>query len=74
MSTGGPATYVTWITNTALAHGRKKSALDDPVTAQYTHNLALNGRLEGRYTCVVANHEQMQYLMLKVTNYVQFYK
>ena len=55
VSTGGPAIYVTWIRNTALAHGRKKSALDDPVTAQYTHTLTLNGRLEGRYMCVVAN-------------------
>ena len=53
MSTGGPATYVPRIRNTALAHGRKKSALDDPVTAQYTHTLTLNGRLEGHYVCVV---------------------
>ena len=29
--------------------------LDDPVTAQYTHTLTVTGRLEGIYTCTVAN-------------------
>ena len=29
--------------------------LDDPVTAQYTHTLTVTKRIEGRYTCKVAN-------------------
>ena len=55
VSTGGPATHVTWIRNTALTNGRKKTVLDDPVTAQYTHTLVVDGRLDGRYLCIVAN-------------------
>ena len=34
--------------------------LDDPVTAQYTHNLTVTGRLGGLYTCTVANDKPSQ--------------
>ena len=30
--------------------------LDDPVCAQYTHNLTVTGRLGGQYQCTVANN------------------
>ena len=32
-----------------------KAVLDDPVTARYKHTLSVTERLEGLYTCSVAN-------------------
>ena len=54
ISTGGPATTVTWTRNstTTVTEGTE-TVLDDPVTAQYTHTL--NVTAEGVYTCTVAN-------------------
>ena len=56
ISTGGPATTVTWTRRyyyTTIAG--TETVLDDPVTAQYTHTLTITGRQEGVYTCAVAN-------------------
>lgn len=60
ISTGGPATNVTWtrdslpVTNGYIAH-----TLDDRETAQYTHTLTLNisEALEGIYRCTVLNNK-----------------
>ena len=49
--------------------------LDDPVTAQYTHTPTVTGRLEGIYTCHVANNKPSSDSMeLKVQGiYEQYY-
>ena len=55
ISTGGPATIVTWTRNSKEAEGNKQSVLNNATTAQYTHTLTVTGRLGGLYTCTVAN-------------------
>ena len=55
ISTGGPATTVTWTRDSVTVTEGTETVLDDPVTAQYTHTLTVTGRLEGPYTCTVAN-------------------
>ena len=51
ISTGGPATTVTWTRDSVEVVGN--SMLDDPQTAQYTHTLTVTSA--GLYTCTVAN-------------------
>ena len=53
-STGGPATTVTWTRDSEEISGGI-TVLDDPMTAQYTHTLTVNGRLGGLYQCNVSN-------------------
>ena len=55
-STGGPATTVTWTRDSVTVTERSKTVLEDPITAQYTHNLTVTGRLGGLYTCSVSNN------------------
>ena len=55
ISTGGPATTVTWTRDSVTVTEGTETVLDDPVTAQYTHTLTVTGRLTGLYTCTVAN-------------------
>ena len=55
-STGGPATTVTWTRDTQKVSGGM-TVLDDPVTTQYTHTLAVTGRLGGQYQCIVSNNK-----------------
>ena len=57
ISTGGPATTVTWTRDSEEASGERVSVLTDPVTAQYTHTLTVNGRLEGQYKCTILNNK-----------------
>ena len=54
-STGGPATTVTWIRDSATAMGDEMTVLDNAETAQYTHTLTVTGRLGGLYQCNVSN-------------------
>ena len=58
ISTGGPATTVTWIkdSTTTVTEGAE-TVLDNPETAQYTHTLNVTGRRPGTYTCTVANNK-----------------
>ena len=58
ISTGGPATTVTWTrdSNTVITEGNE-SVLNDPVTALYTHTLTVRGRWPGHYTCTVENNK-----------------
>ena len=53
ISTGGPATTVTWIRDSTTITEGTKTMLDDPVTAHYTHTL--NVIAAGEYNCTVAN-------------------
>ena len=55
ISTGGPATTITWTRDSVPLTEGTETVLDYPVTAQYTHTLTVTGRLPGRYTCTVAN-------------------
>ena len=55
ISTGGPATTVTWTRDSITVTEGNETVLDDPVTAQYTHTLTVAGRRLGRYTCRVTN-------------------
>ena len=57
ISTGGPATTVTWTRDSGEVVGDTNTVLNDPVTARYTHTLTVTGRLEGLYTCTVANNK-----------------
>jgi len=58
-STGGPATTVTWTRDSGAVSGGI-TVLDDPVTAQYTHNLTVTERLGGQYECIVSNNKPSQ--------------
>ena len=55
ISTGGPATTVTWTRDSVTITEGTETVLDNPVTAQYTHTLTVTRRLEGLYTCTVSN-------------------
>ena len=55
ISTGGPATTVTWTRDSTTVTEGTETVLNDPVTAQYTHNLTVNGRMEGVYECLISN-------------------
>ena len=57
ISTGGPATTVTWTRNSDTVTEGSETVLDDRMTAQYTHTLTVTGRLGGLYTCTVANNK-----------------
>ena len=59
ISTGGPATTVTWTRDSTTVTEGTETVLDDPVTAQYTHTLTVTGRLPGLgdYRCTVANNK-----------------
>ena len=55
ISTGGPATTVTWTRDSVTVTEGTETVLDDPATAQYTHTLT--GSTAGVYTCTVANNK-----------------
>ncbi|CAI8022450.1 hypothetical protein GBAR_LOCUS13186 [Geodia barretti] len=55
ISTGGPATTVTWTRDSTTVTQGTVTVLDDPVTAQYTHTLTVS--IEGDYTCTVSNNK-----------------
>ena len=56
ISTGGPATTVNWTrdSDTVITEGNE-TALNNPVTAQYTHALTVRGKWPGLYKCTVHN-------------------
>ena len=58
ISTGGPATTVTWTrdSNTVITEGNE-TVLNNPETAQYTNTLTVTGRWPGHYTCTVENNK-----------------
>ena len=56
ISTGGPATTVTWTRYSYIFTEGTETVLDDPVTAQYTHTLTVTSwGWEESYTCTVTN-------------------
>ena len=57
ISTGGPATTVTWTIDSITVTEGTETVLDDRVTARYTHTLTVNGRVGGLYICNVTNNK-----------------
>ena len=55
ISTGGPATTVTWIRDSTTITEGTETVLNDPVIAQYTHTLTVTAA--GVYTCTVSNNK-----------------
>ena len=55
ISTGGPATTVTWTRDSTTVTEGNETVLDDPVTAEYTHTLTVTAA--GVYTCTVSNNK-----------------
>ena len=55
ISTGGPATNVTWTRDSVTVTEGTETVLDNRTTSQYTHTLTVTGRLGGLYTCTVTN-------------------
>ena len=55
VSTGGPATTVTWTRYCGDVVGDEMSVLDNTETAQYTHTLTVTGLPIGLYQCNVSN-------------------
>ena len=60
ISTGGPATTVTWTRDSATAMGGGAmgdavTVFNDVTTARYTQTLTVTGRLGGLYQCTVSN-------------------
>ena len=53
ISTGGPATTVTWTRDSEEVVG--STVLDNAVSATYIHTLTVTGRTEGLYRCSVSN-------------------
>ena len=57
ISTGGPATTVTWTRDSATVTIGTETALNDQVEARYTHTLTVTERLPGIYRCIVTNNK-----------------
>ena len=55
ISTGGPATTVTWTKDSDTITEGTETVLDDRVTAQYNYTLTVTENFGGVYTCTVAN-------------------
>ena len=57
ISTGGPATTVTWTRDSVNVTEGTETVLDDPLTAKYTHTLAVTPPLGLEYKCTIANNK-----------------
>ena len=57
ISTGGPATTVTWTRDSVTVTEGNETVLNNRTTSLYTHTLTVTGRLGGVYTCTVANNK-----------------
>ena len=55
ISTGGPATTVTWTRDSTTVTEGSETVFNDPVAAQYTHTVTVT--TGGVYTCIVSNNK-----------------
>ena len=55
ISTGGPATTVTWTRDFTTVTEGTETVIDDSAIAQYTHTLTVT--TGGEYTCTVENNK-----------------
>ena len=69
ISTGGPATTVTWARDSTTVTEGTETVLDDPETAQYTHTLI--GTTGGEYTCTVENSAYFASKSIRVIGVLQ---
>ena len=70
ISTGGPATTVTWTRDSVTITEETVTVLNDPETAQYTHTL--NVYSAGVYTCTVSNNKPSSDLASITVQGIQF--
>ena len=63
VSTGGPATTVTWTRDSYTINEGTETVLDDRVTAQYTHSLTVTetSSFNGTYSCSISNSKSSYY-------------
>ena len=73
ISTGGPATTVTWTRDSVTVTEGTETVLDDPVTAQYTHTLTVTGKTSGFYRCRVDNQQSHASLSLELRGKIHSY-
>ena len=73
ISTGGPATTVTWTRDSATAMGDAVTAFNDVTTARYTHTLTVTGRLGGLYQCNVSNSKPSHAVASLIMNCKKLY-
>ena len=66
VSTGGPATTVTWTRDGAAATGVISQTLTSMLTATYVNTLTVTGRLPGNYQCSVTNDRSTTVRVLTV--------
>ena len=57
ISTGGPATTVSWTRDSTTVNEGNETVLLNPITTEYLHTLKVTGDIKGRYTCTVANNK-----------------
>ena len=61
ISTGGPATIVTWTRDyVIIPEGERTTVLVSSQSARYIHNLTLTRILDGIYHCTVSNNKPSQ--------------
>ena len=60
ISTGGPATTITWTRDGVVATGITSQTVVDQQTATYHNTLTVTGKLPGNYQCNVTNARTMQ--------------
>ena len=57
ISTGGPATTVTWTRDSTTVTQGNETVLNDTETPLYIHTLTVTGGLGGNYMCTVSNNK-----------------
>ena len=57
ISTGGPATTVTWTRDSTTVTEGNQTVLVDATSAEYVHTLTVTGIERGLYRCIVANNK-----------------
>ena len=67
ISTGGPATTVTWTRDSVIVTEGNETQLDNHTTSQYTHTLTVTGRLGGLYRCTVSNNRPLNNVTAQLT-------
>ena len=67
ISTGGPATTVSWTLDGAAVSGATSQTVVDQQTATYHNTLTVTGRLPGIYQCNVTNARTTQPATASVT-------
>ena len=66
VSTGGPATIVTWTRDGTAATGVTSQTVTGMLTATYVNTLTVMGRLPGIYQCSVTNDKSTAVRALRV--------